>query len=251
MTGTLLILGGTTEARALATRIAESGWKAIYSYAGRVDAPFDVPVPTRVGGFGGVDGLVRYVEDNGITHLVDATHPFADTISRNAVAAAEKAHIPLIALARPEWQPSEHDAWTRVPDMDAAVAALPAEPSSIFLAIGRTEVARFAARPEHHYLLRFVDAPATPPPLPSHEIVLARGPFDLDGDRALLERHAIDLVVSKNSGGDGARAKLDAARALGLPVVMIDRPTLPPRHEVASVREVMDWLDHGATLRGV
>jgi precorrin-6A/cobalt-precorrin-6A reductase len=246
-----LILGGTAEARVLTRRLAEMGRNAIYSYAGRTEAPHSVPVPSRIGGFGGVEGLARYLEDARITHLIDATHPFADTMSRNAIAASRETGVPLIALVRPAWQSGPGDAWTHVPDIEAAIAAFPAEPKRIFLAIGRTEVGRFAARPEHVYLLRFVDPPATLPPLPHHEIVLARGPFDSDEDRALLERHEIELVVSKNSGGEGARAKLDAARALGLPVLMIDRPTLPPRHEVATVDDVMDWLDHSPTLRGV
>ena len=251
MTQVLLILGGTAEARALARHVAGSGRKAIYSYAGRVEAPQPVPIPSRIGGFGGAEGLADYLKMAGITHLVDATHPFADKMSRNAIAAAKIAGLPLIALTRPEWRPGEGDEWLNVPDLDTAVAALPPDPKRIFLAIGRTEIGRFAARPEHHYLLRLVDRPDTAPPLPHHDIVVARGPFDIEGDRALLESHRIDIVVSKNSGGSGARAKLDAARELGLPVLMIDRPSLPERHEVDTIEAVMDWLDHAGTDRGV
>lgn len=247
-----LILGGTTEARELARRMAGAGIDAIYSYAGRVDAPAPVPLRSRVGGFGGVEGLTAYLKEAGITHVIDATHPFADTMSRHAVEAAEATGLPLVVLVRPPWKPGEADLWTRVPDIEAAVARLPEDPLRVFLAIGRTEIARFAARPEHHYLLRLVDQPDMPPPLPYHDIVLARGPFDVAGDTALLETHRIDVVVSKNSGGDGARAKLDAARELGLPVLMIDRPKVPARTEVRSVEAVMEWLaDHSGTERGV
>lgn len=251
MTQILLILGGTAEARALARHIATTGRKAIYSYAGRVEAPQPVPIPSRIGGFGGPEGLADYLEMAQITHLVDATHPFADKMSRNAVEAARTADIPLIALTRPAWTPRDGDEWLSVPDLDTAAAALPSDPKRIFLAIGRTEVGRFAARPEHHYLLRLVDRPDTAPPLPHHDIVVARGPFDVESDRTLLENHRIDIVVSKNSGGSGARAKLDAARELNLPVLMVERPSLPERREVASIGEVMDWLDHAGTERGV
>ena len=231
--------------------MAGTGRKAIYSYAGRVEAPQPVPIPSRIGGFGGAEGLSAYIAQAGITHLVDATHPFADKMSRNAVQAAQIAGIPLIALTRPEWTPGEGDEWLNVPDLVTAVAALPKDPTRVYLAIGRTEIGRFAARPEHHYLLRLVDRPETVPPLARHEVVVARGPFDVDSDRTLLESHRIELVVSKNSGGSGARAKLDAARELGLPVLMIDRPALPERREVASIPDVLEWLDHAGTERGV
>ncbi len=251
MDPTLLILGGTREASDLAQLVAEAGLRAVLSYAGRVDAPRPQPVPVRVGGFGGVDGLARYLQDTGVTHLVDATHPFADQMSRNAIAASERTGVPLAALTRPPWSPVQGDRWQQVADMDAALAALDGPARRVFLAIGRTEIARFAALPQHHYVLRLVDAPEVPPPLPRHEIVLARGPFDAASDEALLRRHQIDIVVSKNSGGDGARAKLDAARQLGLPVIMIDRPALPSRVEFEDPAEVLAWLDHPDTLRGV
>ncbi len=248
---TLLILGGTTEARALAQDVAAAGIAAIYSYAGRTALPEPLPVPTRIGGFGGPEGLAAYLAASGITHVIDATHPFASIMSRNAVVACEATGRPLLALTRPAWEPTETDIWVRAPDMERAVAALDTEPQRIFLAIGRKEVGLFAARPQHHYLLRLVDAPRTPPPLPDHEIVLAKGPFDLDGDLALLRDHRIGLVVSKNSGGSGAEAKIAAARTLGLPVLMVDRPKMPERAEVHSVAEVMNWIAHSGTERGV
>ncbi len=247
----LLTLGGTSEARLLAKEVAVAGFNAIYSYAGRTSSPQALPIPTRIGGFGGPDGLAEYLEMSRITHLIDATHPFADQISRNAIAASRQTGIPLIALTRPAWEPNEEDAWIEAPDMEHAVAALDIDPLRVFLAIGRTEVARFASRPQHHYLLRLVDPPDGPPPFPSHDVIVDKGPFSVDGDIALLKRHQINLVVSKNSGGDGARSKIDAARMLDLPVVMIDRPQLPERREVSTPDEVLDWIAHTGTDRGV
>ena len=247
----LLILGGTRNASDLALHVAKSGVDAVLSYAGAVSNPREQPIPTRIGGFGGADGLAAHLLDFEVSHIVDATHPFAAQMSRNAVAAATRAAVPLIALTRPPWEPQPGDEWLRTPDMATAVQALAIPPKRVFLAIGRTDVARFTEQPQHHYLLRLVDAPSAAPPLPNHEIVLDRGPFDIASDRALLESHGIELVVSKNSGGDGARAKLDAARELGLPVLMIDRPELPPRREVETVEQVMSWITHGDTERGV
>lgn len=247
----LLILGGTAEASALARRVAELGLSAVFSYAGRVARPDAQPIPVRVGGFGGVAGLAGYIKAEGVTHLIDATHPFASGMSRNAVAAADATGVPLVALVRPAWMAGEGDCWHHADDINDALHHLDGAARRVFLAIGRTEVAGFAARPQHHYLLRFVDAPEGPPPLPRHEVLVARGPFDVETDRALLEAHRIELVVSKNSGGAGARAKLEAARQLGLPVLMIGRPAVPPRREVATVEDVIRWLSHPGTLRGV
>ncbi|QJQ99591.1 cobalt-precorrin-6A reductase [Halomonas sp. PGE1] len=240
----ILILGGTTEASALAGALAEREVPALFSYAGRVSTPKPQPLPTRVGGFGGVAGLADFLAEHGITHLVDATHPFAERMSRNAVAAARRAGIRLIALTRPPWAPQAGDRWTRVADIEAAVAALAGPPERILLAIGRQHLAAFAAQPRHHYLLRLVDAPEAPPPLPRHRVILDRGPFTLAGDLALLREHGIQRIVCKNAGGAGAIAKLSAARELGLPVVMIERPALPSRHEVHSVEAVLAWLAH-------
>lgn len=249
----ILLLGGTTEASALARLLAERGVAAMLSYAGRTEAPRAQQIPVRIGGFGGVDGLVAYLREARVTHLVDATHPFAATMSANAVAAAQLAGVPLLALTRPAWVPVPGDQWTRVADIAGAVAALAGPPRRILLALGRMHVADFAAMPQHHYVLRFVDAPTAPPPLPDHALIVDRGPFTPEGDRALMEAHRIDLVVCKNAGGRGAEAKLVAARALGIPVLMIDRPALPPRAEVTDPAAVLEWLDHAPapTERGV
>ncbi len=239
----LLILGGTTEANALAKSVSEQGIPATYSYAGRVDTPRPQPVPTRVGGFGGTEGLARYIRDHEISHIVDATHPFAALMSRNAVEACASTATPLVALTRPAWVAQNGDSWQHVPDIDGAVDALSGPAQRVFLAVGRMHLQDFAAQPQHHYLLRLVDVPETVP-LPIGEVVVSRGPFTVEDDQALMQRHGTQLVVSKNAGGIGARAKLDAARALGLPVLMIDRPLLPQRTEFEKVSQVLDWLVH-------
>ncbi len=250
MTPTLLILGGTTEASALAHRIADRGIRAVFSYAGRTERPRSQPLPQRIGGFGGVDGLVRYLRDTGVTHVVDATHPFADGMSRNAAAACARTGVQLTALTRPPWRAEPGDDWRRVPDIASAVAELGGGRKRVMLALGRMHLAAFAAQPQHRYLLRLVDAPDHSP-LPDCSVVVARGPFTLANDIGLMRAHDIELVVSKNAGGSGARAKIDAARALGLPVIMIDRPDVPARRELSSPDQVLDWLDHCETERGV
>lgn len=248
-----MILGGTREASALALRLVGTDIDAVLSYAGVVDTPREQPIPTRTGGFGGVDGLMAYVLDNEITHIVDATHPFAAQMSRNALTVSDRTRVPLLALTRPAWHQVPGDDWLTVADMNDAVAALSGDAARIFLAIGRTEIAGFIAQPQHHYVLRLVDSPKAAPPLADCTVIVDRGPFDIASDRALLREHRIDVIVSKNSGGDGARAKIDAARELGLPVLMIDRPELPPRLETDTVEEVMNWItkSHDGTERGV
>jgi len=246
----ILILGGTTEASALASALAKRGVRATLSYAGRVANPKPQPVPTRIGGFGGVQGLDRYLRAHAVTHLIDATHPFAARMSANAIAAGRAAGVPTIALTRPAWAPVAGDNWRLVADIEAAVAALTGPAQRVMLALGRMHVAAFAAQSQHQYLLRFVDAPTTAPMLPHHTLVIDRGPFGVEDDVRLLQHHAIQTIVCKNAGGIGAQAKLVAARRLGLPVILIDRPALPPRDEVHGVDAVFRWLNHDAD-RGV
>ncbi|SIO32506.1 precorrin-6A reductase [Rhodovulum sp. ES.010] len=247
----LLILGGTTEATALAQAAAAEGIDATLSFAGRVERPKPQPIPVRIGGFGGVDGLVSFLTAQRISHVVDATHPFAAQMSRNAVAACRATGVPLVALTRPPWTPQPGDDWQHVPDIAGAVAELAGSPRRVMLAVGRMHLDVFAAQAQHFYLLRLVDPPDGPIPLPNHQAVVSRGPFTEAGDRALMREHRIDLVVSKNAGGTGARAKIDAARALGLPVLMIDRPALPARREASTPAEVLDWLAHSGANLGV
>lgn len=231
----------------MAKALAEAGVDAVFSYAGRTARPKDQPLKVRVGGFGGAEGLARYLRDEAISKVIDATHPFAAQMSRNAVEACRMAGVPLLAFERPPWVAEDGDNWQHVVDLEAAVAALPQTPARVFLAIGRQHLSDFAAAPQHHYLVRLVDRPKTLP-LPDAEAVVARGPFSVEGDEALLTAHRISLVVAKNSGGEGAKAKLIAARRLGLPVILIDRPVLPARKVTDSIEAVMAWVVHGADL---
>ncbi len=231
----------------LAVEIARARIDAVYSYGGRTRAPADQPLPTRIGGFGGVRGLTDYIRAEAITHVIDATHPFAAEMSRNAIEACAETGTPLIALERAPWAQASGDNWIEVPDVNAAVVALPERPANVFLAIGRQHIAPFATRPQHAYTLRFVDPPEAPLPFPA-DVIVSRGPFTLDAELEMLPARGIAWIVARNSGGDGARAKIDAARMLSLPVIMISRPELPERRRVESVAEIMQWLGHRACL---
>ncbi|SNR43614.1 cobalt-precorrin-6A reductase [Puniceibacterium sediminis] len=247
----LLVLGGTTEATALCRALSDAHINATISFAGRVERPVRQPLPQRIGGFGGVAGLVQYLHTHAITHVVDATHPFAAQMSSNAALACAQTGTPLIALTRAPWQSQTGDNWQHVPDIAGAVAALNQPPSRIMLAVGRMHLADFAPNPQHFYLLRLIDAPDTPLPFPDHATLQDRGPFTVENDLHLMRHHRIKTVVSKNAGGTGAAAKITAARQLGLPVIMIDRPSLPPRPEAYAIPDVMAWLGHSGTDLGV
>lgn len=231
----------------LAAAIARAGIDAVYSYGGRTRTPADQPLPTRIGGFGGASGLADYIRREGITHVIDATHPFAAGMSHNAIGACGETGTPLIALERAPWTKAPGDNWIEVADVNAAVAALPEAPTKAFLAIGRQHIAPFARRPQNAYTLRFVDPPQTPLPFAA-DVIVSRGPFTLDGELEMMRARGIAWIVARNSGGDGARAKIDAARMLGLPVIMISRPELPERQRVESVAEIMQWLGHRTCL---
>lgn len=234
-------MGGTTEASRLAQALAQRQVDAVFSYAGRTAAPVAQPLPTRVGGFGGVAGLQAWLQAEGITHVVDATHPFAAQMSNNAVQACTALSLPLLALERPAWRVQAGDNWQHVADIEAAVQALPSTKGRVFLAIGRQHLEPFLAREEHWYLLRLVDDVLQLPATRGH-VLLERGPFTVDGDRALLQAHGITHIVAKNSGGAGAEAKLTAARELGLPVILIERPIIAARQSVGDVNAVLQWL---------
>jgi precorrin-6A/cobalt-precorrin-6A reductase len=239
----ILILGGTTEASGIARALAGDGrFAPMLSLAGRTLAPVAPPIPWRVGGFGGVDGLAAYLRREGIRALIDATHPFAARMKANAAQAATMAGVPRVAVLRPAWQARAGDRWIEVADMARAFAALGPERRRVFLAIGRQEISVFG--PPHAYLIRSVDPPD---PLPRNAtVVLARGPFTEDGERALLIAHRIEAVVTKNSGGDATAAKLTAAREIGLPVVMVARPAPPEPLVVSDTAGALEWLAHQA-----
>jgi precorrin-6A/cobalt-precorrin-6A reductase len=243
-----LLLGGTGDANALAAELVRARVDAIYSYAGRTQIPLPHALPTRTGGFGGAAGLADYIRQERITHVIDATHPFAAEMSRHAMEACAATNIPLIALERTPWTRMPGDNWIEVADIHAAVAALPDAPARVFLAIGRQHIGPFAAKPQHAYTLRFVDAPDAALPLPGADLIVSRGPFTLQGDRELMASRKIDILIARNSGGSGARAKIDAARELRVSVIMIAMPALPERPRVESIEEVIAWLGHDARL---
>jgi precorrin-6A/cobalt-precorrin-6A reductase len=248
----VLILGGTADANRLAAAVANNPRiKAILSYAGRTENPRPPPISWRVGGFGGIDGMAHYLRAENIARVVDATHPFAAQISAHAVAACAIAAVPLLALERPVWPRAAGDRWIEVDDSEAAADALGAAPRRVFLGIGRQYLETFAAHPQHSYLVRLVDTPRAPLPLRDAEVIVARGPFDRAGDRAMLADYRADIVVARNAGGDAASAKIVAARDLALPVVMVRRPLIPARQKVETVAEVLRWLGHDGTERGV
>lgn len=239
-----LILGGTTEATALARLLAgHPRIVAMVSLAGRTKNPVLPPLPTRIGGFGGAAGLVAFLRENGIDAVVDATHPFADQISTNAAAACRESGVRLLVLTRRPWQAGEGDRWIPVPDMAAAAEALRPLGESVFLTIGRQELAPFEAVPDKRYLIRAVDPPEPMPALPDATLILDRGPFTLEGELALLRQHRIDALVSKNSGGRATDAKLEAARRLSLPVVMVERPAGNGVPEVYGAEDAVRWLE--------
>jgi precorrin-6A/cobalt-precorrin-6A reductase len=250
----VLILGGTTEASALAKLLAgDLRVDPILSLAGRTTEPRPQPIPTRSGGFGGIDGLVRYLRAEKIEAAIDATHPYADQISAHAVAACATTKIPLASLVRPPWSQTAGDRWQSVPDTEAAARALGATPRRVFLSLGRQELNVFATAAHHHYIARVIEPPDNAG-LPSDlEIIQSRGPFDLAAETRLLTDEKIELLVSKNAGGSATYAKIEAARVLGLPVVMIARPDKPHGHAIASAEEAVAWLHDWASrsLRGV
>jgi precorrin-6A/cobalt-precorrin-6A reductase len=250
MTTRLLILGGTTEARRLAERLADRDDLAVtLSLAGRTLDPVKMPVPVRSGGFGGVSGLAAYLTENAVDGLIDATHPFAAQMSRHAAEAAAVAGVPLAALRRPAWEAVEGDRWMEVDSVVAAALALGERPRRAFLALGRQELAPFEALPQHAYLIRSVDPVEPPLAVPDAVYVTARGPFGVEDDVRLLTEHRIDVVVSKNAGGDASYAKIAAARRLGLPVIMVRRPAVPDGTAVATVEAAEAWVDHLAASR--
>jgi precorrin-6A/cobalt-precorrin-6A reductase len=251
----ILILGGTTESRRLAGKLAErDDCDITLSLAGRTETPMAQPVPVRSGGFGGVEGLAAYLREHRIDLMIDATHPFAARISANAAEASHLAGTPLIALRRPAWERQEGDRWTSVATMPEAVTALGDIPRRVFLAIGRQEAFYFEAAPQHSYLVRSVD-PVTPAlDLPDVSYILSAGPFAEADEHRLLVENRIDVVVTKNSGGDATYGKIAAARGLGLPVIMIERKATPDVHTVGTVSEALLAIDHALSLvmkRGV
>jgi precorrin-6A/cobalt-precorrin-6A reductase len=244
MTRRVLLLGGTGEARRLAALLSAERVDVVSALAGRVRTPLRPPGRVRIGGFGGATGLAEWLLAERIDAVVDATHPFAATITAHAVTASSATGIPLVVLRRPGWQPAGGDDWHWVATVAAANDLLPDLGRRVFLATGRGDLAAFAHRDDLWFLLRAVEPPT--PPMPRHALLLlARGPFDVAGERALLREHRIDVLVSRDSGGERTAAKLAAARALRLPVLLARRPPLPGGTGVPVVTteaDVVAWL---------
>ena len=239
----LLILGGTGEAVALAARAVEvRGLEVVTSLAGRTSHPAIPKGMLRVGGFGGRSGLAAYLKDARIDMVVDATHPFATRISRHASEAALGAKLPFLMLVRPPWIRHGGDRWIEVDDMREAALALAEHGKRVFLTVGRQELDCFAGLKDTWFLVRLVERPVAAVPFTQSEIVTGRGPFTVDAEQSLMTRHRIESLVSKNSGGDSTYAKIVAARALGLPVVMVRRPALPDVTRVGDVDAAFDWV---------
>lgn len=241
----VLVLGGTSEARQLAARLdGVHGTAVTSSLAGRVADPVMPVGETRIGGFGGVDGLSAWITEHQVTHVVDATHPYAETMTAHAVEACASLSVPLVLVRRAPWTPLAEDNWILVPSMDAAAAALQERPElkRVLLTIGRQAVDRFAGIDDRHFLVRCIDPPEVELP-PHTSVIQARGPFELAGERDLLDEHRIDVLVSKNSGGKLTSAKLQAARERGIPVIMVERPATPEGVDVVvSVDKCQSWL---------
>ncbi|MGW2640646.1 cobalt-precorrin-6A reductase [Streptomyces sp. NPDC001348] len=244
----VLILGGTTEARRLAAELtARGGLRVTTSLAGRVTRPGTPEGEVRTGGFGGADGLSDWLREHHVDAVVDATHPFAARITANAARAATSASVPLLVLRRPGWRPVEGDRWHPVPSLGAAAEALPALGRRVFLTTGRLGLKAFAHLDDLHFVARSVEPPEPPVP-PGLEVLLARGPFTVADELRLLRGHRIDVLVTKDSGGEATAAKLTAARQLGLPVVVVRRPPLP--EGVTALPDMTSVLERLSRLEG-
>jgi precorrin-6A/cobalt-precorrin-6A reductase len=242
MATTVLVLGGTSEARALAAELAAvPGLRVISSLAGRVSNPALPAGEVRVGGFGGAEGLADWAQAEGVGAVVDATHPFAETISAHAVDACARAGLPLLRLARPGWTRRDGDDWHDAGSLDEAATMLPGLGTRVFLTTGRQGLAAFAAL-DLWFLIRCVDPPDGPLPA-RREVLLARGPYEREAERTLMRRFGIDVLVTKNSGGPLTEGKLDAARDLGIPVVMVSRPAAAATESVTAVSDAVRWVE--------
>ncbi|MDE7548716.1 cobalt-precorrin-6A reductase [Acetobacter fabarum] len=257
----VLVLGGTTEASNLC-RILSTTWPtchAVLSLAGATSQPHLPDMTTRIGGFGGVAGLTNWLHDHAMDAVVDATHPFATQMSQHAAIACATAHLPLLRLERPGWTATPQDTWFMVPSIAEAARTLArsgrwnSTPQSVFLTTGRKETRPFLTAPQHQYLFRSIEPPC-PADLPPHtHVICARGPFDLAAELKLMRKHRITVLVTKNSGGTATYAKLEAARMLDVPVLMVARPTTQGTPHAKDAAAALAWLHQctASTLRAV
>ena len=240
----LLILGGTGEATRLAELLAgRPDIEATISLAGRTSRPAALPLPTRIGGFGGADGLAAHLTAEGIDLLIDATHPFAERISANARAASRATGVPLLVLTRAPWTARPGDRWTEVASLDEAAAVLGPAPRRVLLTVGRLGLAAFEAAPQHDYLIRSIDPPDGLD-LPLARVILDRPPFDAEAEEKLMREEAVEVLVTKNSGGPATYGKIEAARRLALPVILVAPPRRADAPTLHRPEDVLDHIDH-------
>lgn len=242
----LLILGGTAEAAELARMASEADAgriEIVTSLAGRLAPRRDLAGRVRRGGFGGADGLARFLDEESIYWLIDATHPFAEVISAHAETACTQSGVPRLVLARPPWRRVREDDWREVDDMAGAAQLLPSLGKRAFLSVGPGSAPEFSQIEGMWFLVRVIETPPNPLPLPEHELITGRPPFTVYEERLIIARHRIDVVVTKNSGGVTTEAKLAAARAAAIPVVMVNRPPPPPGDRVPTAEAALAWLE--------
>ena len=242
----VLILGGTGDAVKLAARLVNiPKIEVISSLAGRTKKPSVLVGQVRIGGFGGAEGLANYLQENRIDFLIDATHPCAGQITLNGAIACQLVQISHLMLVRPQWQKLVDDNWIEVETVDAAAQAIPKSIKRVFITSGRQQLEPFLQRsqtyPDTWYLIRSIDPPDIE--LPNSKVLLDRGPFSLEQERELLREYQIEAIVSKNSGGAATYAKIIAARELGIPIVMVQRPAMPEGEKVTSIEEAIAWLN--------
>ena len=243
----VLILGGTTEASALACALVDrADLDVVLSLAGRTETPTRPPIAHRIGGFGGVAGLIEFLKSQTISGVIDATHPYAAQMTQNAAQACAALDIPRLIFTRPAWVPVEGDQWQSVHDVEAAVDALGASPKRVFLTVGRLSLAAFRRADIHSYLVRSIDQPHASEMPRDTKLILARGPFTVEDETQLMRAERIERLVTKNSGGAQTDAKLAAARALQIPVIMVERPALPESRVTYDLQEALAFIeDHG------
>jgi precorrin-6A/cobalt-precorrin-6A reductase len=247
----ILLLGGTTEAREIADVLAKcTESDAMISLAGRTSIHAKFQIPVRIGGFGGAEGLAVFLRENAFDLLINATHPYADQMWRNAIDAARLADVPLVAFHRPPWTPTMGDRWTQVDGVAGAIATLGRRKArNVFLPLGHKELVKFEAVPRHRYLIRAIETFDPPLKLPKASYIKARPPFDKASELELLKKHEIDVMIVKNSGGSVSYAKIVAARELGIEVIVISRPFVPEIEHARNIADVVSGTVHALDLR--
>jgi len=238
----LLILGGTGEAAELARNLP-SGIDVMTSWAGRTKTAPNLPGMVRIGGFNGAEGLRDFLLENKFDAVIDATHPFAAKISAHAAQACKEADIPRLTLLRPPWEKREGDHWVMVESLEDAAAKLPELGRRPLLTIGRQNLGIFTPVQDAHFFVRLIEPPAAALPLKNYSVLTGRPPFSLEEEQEHLRFEEIDLLITKQSGGNATYAKIEAARIAKIPVLMIERPAPPPGETVSSIEACIEWLN--------